>query len=614
MRTISFAEYELKRYTAAMGVYPEISLNVDIEAFDTTNFFQFNPKFDDAFKIKIKNGTGTITATNERAVLLGVYHFLKTQGCSFIHPEVGGEIIPHITKVCDVDQIWYAKTRHRGFTDGVTAGDERGFDIILKHIDWLPKMMANSFFTELTDYYSHYCNLFSYMGNPYKKPDNLTREQFEKNDRRLVEEMQKRGLIRHGAGHGWTVELMGLNEIHRTAEVQMCEHPEILAQINGERKYYMDSPLFSNLCYSNPKVRQDFAKLVYDYSVSHPEIDVIHVWLGDQFSNFCECDECKKLTPTDWYVKILNEIDEIFTRHGSDKKIGFLTYFELCFPPTTEHIVNQERFILMFAPYQRNFRQPYRDVVPKPYTWRGLNTYTEADMDASLYLAQLKDWKKAFTGDSFVFDYTFFEKPSNVDTTNVLYANIPYSDSVFLPEIGLNGRIECGGMRCMSPTALNMHADLLPLFYGDISYENFYNNFFTSCYGEGEEISDFLEEMAKAMPYDHLCTMLGKKMPLTPDEAEKLTEGRDALRRFRDKLFEYNPDKSEHRLNCFYFREYLDILEFIQTALLEKTENTTEEETKKKVDSLFELTHRKEAIMPAILNARAITKFFQWLI
>jgi len=133
-------------------------------------------------------------------------------------------------------------------------------------------------------------------------------------------------------------------------------------------------------------------------------------------------------------------------------------------------------------------------------------------------------------------------------------------------------------------------------------------------YGEGEEISAFLEEMAKAMPYDHLCTMLGKKMPLTPDEAEKLTEGREALGRFRDKLFEYNPEKAEHRLNCFYFREYLDILEFIQTALLEKAENTPEEETKKKVDSLFQLTHRKEAVMPAILSARAITKFFQWLV
>ena len=67
MRTISFADYELKRYTAAMGVYPEISLAVDVKAFDITKFFQFNPMFDDAFEIKIKDGTGTITATNERA-------------------------------------------------------------------------------------------------------------------------------------------------------------------------------------------------------------------------------------------------------------------------------------------------------------------------------------------------------------------------------------------------------------------------------------------------------------------------------------------------------------------------------------------------------------------
>ena len=611
MDTLRFAEYELKRYMAAMGQIPQIELSVDACKFDPTKFFRFDPKLDDAFSIRVKGGAGEIIATNERAVLLGVYHFLKKQGCRFIHPGDGGEIIPQIESIADVDEVWYAKMRHRGTTDMVKAGPGGVIDIILRYIDWLPKMMANSFFIEYSDYYARFKKPYEYTGNPYKEADDLSREQFEKFDKMMAEELKKRGIIRHGAGHGWTVELMGLHTVLHETDDSLCEHPEILAEINGERKFFKGVPLYTNLCYSNPEVRKNFAQLVYDYAVSHPEVDVVHVWLGDQFSNFCECEECKKKTATDQYVSLLNDIDALFTEKGLDRKIGFLAYFELAYPPVTERLNNEDRFVFMFAPYERDFRVRYQDVKEKQFVDRGYNTYKDEDMDVELYLSELRGWKKAFGGDSFVFDYTFFERAYNADITNVTYAKNTYDDTVFLPELGVNGRIECGDIRTMTPTALAWHQNLLPLFYGDVSYEKIYRDYFDACYGEGEPISAFLEKAAELLPYSVMYDAVRlKDRALTAEEVEKLEKGVAEVKAFKKTLFEYVPALEEQRKNCLYFREYLDILEFVQIGMIEKAKNPSKEKTEQTIKEFENLLFRKELIMPQTLSARMWANHF----
>lgn len=611
MNTLKFAEYELKRYTAIMGVYPKIELSVDVSRFDTTKFFRFDPKFDDAFLLNVKDGKGEIIATNERAVLLGVYHFLKKQGCRFIHPGDGGEIIPQVESIADVDEVWYAKMRHRGTTDMVKAGPGGVIDIILNFIDWLPKMMANTIFIEYTDYYARFKGAYKYTGNPYKESDELSREQFEELDKVMAAELKKRGIIRHGAGHGWTVELMGLHTVLHETDDSLCDHPEILAEINGERKFYKGVPLYTNLCYSNPEVRKNFAQLVYDYAVSHPEVDVVHVWLGDQFSNFCECEECKKKTATDQYVSLLNDIDALFTEKGLDRKIGFLAYFELAYAPVTERLKNEDRFVFMFAPYERDFRICYQDVKERQYVDRGYNTYKEEDMDVELYLSELRAWKKAFGGDSFVFDYTFFERAYHADITNVAYARNTHDDTVFLSELGLNGRIECGDIRAMSPTALTWHENLLPLFYGDVSYEEIYRDYFDACYGEGEPISEFLERMAKLMPYSVMYDAVRlKDRALTAEELEKLEAGVSEVKAFKKTLFGYMPKTEEQRKNCLYFREYLDILEFLQNGMIEKAQNAPKEKTEQTIREFEKLLFRKEIGMPQILSARMWANHF----
>lgn len=131
-----------------------------------------------------------------------------------------------------------------------------------------------------------------------------------------------------------------------------------LAKVGGKRKFYLDTPLYSQLCYSDPKVRELIAEEVVSYIEKHGEIDYLHVWLGDNYNNFCECESCRQKIPTDWYFMILNEIDRRLSALKKDTKIVFLIYFELLWPSQTVVLKNPDRFVLMFG-------ADYSDVRPR---------------------------------------------------------------------------------------------------------------------------------------------------------------------------------------------------------------------------------------------------------
>ena len=81
-----------------------------------------------------------------------------------------------------------------------------------------------------------------------------------------------------------------------------------------------------NLCYSNPKVREIITDEIVDYLKNHPWINALHFWLADGSNNNCECDECKKALPSDFYVKMLNELDAKLSAADLSTKIVFLIY------------------------------------------------------------------------------------------------------------------------------------------------------------------------------------------------------------------------------------------------------------------------------------------------
>ncbi len=596
MNTLEFAAYELKRYSAAMGIAPQITFTVDVDQFDTTHFWRFDAQYDDAFKIEVKDGIGSIVATNERSVLLGVYHFLKCQGCRFLRPGKDGEYIPMVDQVKDVSETCYAHTRHRGTTDGGCHSDALGAEGMLAYIDWLPKVMMNTFFIELPDYYEDMKARYQHTENPYREAQNFTYEQYQTYDKWIAEETQKRGLLRHGAGHGWTLAQMeGITDTSRNVTDQVCTKPEILAEIDGERKLFNGKPVYTNLCYSRPDVRKKFAEAVYAYAEAHPEVDFVHVWLADYFNNFCECENCRKLAQSDWFVMILNEIDEVFTAHGSDRKIVFLIYFELAYAPIRERIKNEDRFVMMFAPFGRDFTKRYKDCKEIPHEPAPLNEFKWEYMDMGLYLYQLRKWKEIFKGDSFVFDYCIYDTACHTEVTNVGYAPIHYEDCTELSNYGLNGRIECGSISAMTPTSILLYSMAHGMFYGKTDFDAIEKDYFEAAYGKEQQVLPFLQAMSGVLPSDY---MRCKTQELTEEEKARLQDGPERVRKFRQEFSGYMPMDAVQRQNCRYFKEYLDLLELILKIIKAKANGCAEEELEEYIEKFRHVLFYNAAIMP----------------
>ena len=72
-----------------------------------------------------------------------------------------------------------------------------------------------------------------------------------------MREIKKRGLIFHAVGHGWTCECLGISSTgwHKAEKVPENIRP-YLAKINGERKFFKDICMNTQLCYSRREVRE----------------------------------------------------------------------------------------------------------------------------------------------------------------------------------------------------------------------------------------------------------------------------------------------------------------------------------------------------------------------
>ena len=79
----------------------------------------------------------------------------------------------------------------------------------------------------------------------------------------------------------------------------------LIALLNGERKLFSGSAIDTNLCYSDPEVRDLLVSEVVSWARAHPETRYLHFWLADQPNNQCECPACRDKRPSDLYVNLL---------------------------------------------------------------------------------------------------------------------------------------------------------------------------------------------------------------------------------------------------------------------------------------------------------------------
>ncbi len=493
--TINFAAGELKKYLMRMD--RELRLEV-CDTADTTEssviklglFTDFGIQtlqqnanvLDDEVYVAIHKGQGVIAGLNPRSVLLAVYRFLTEAGCRWIRPGTDGEIIPNAeTGSISVSLQEKPSYRHRGICiEGAVS-----LENVMDTIEWLPKVGLNSYFIQFREGYTFFERWYCHTGNDTKSKENFTVEKAREYTKEVEAEISKRGLIYHGVGHGWTCEPFGIPGISwDTVEGEYPpETTQYFALVKDERKMVDNIPLNLNLCYSNPEVRRLMVQCVVDYIKENSNVDILHFWLADGRNNQCECEECKKHSPTDYYVQILNQLDKVLTANNIDTKIVFLLYFDLLWTPEKYHIENPDRFIMMFAPITRTYSASFVDTngddTAPPYQRNQLKMPETIGEN----LALLRNWKKEFNGDSFDFDYHFmwdhFYDPGNTKTARTIH-----EDVVNLKKLGLEGLVSCQCQRAYLPTGLGVYTMAQTLWNDRADFDKIAEDYFSSAFGK----------------------------------------------------------------------------------------------------------------------------------
>ena len=532
--TVDFAASELKKYLRMMqpcGGDLKISyspdakdgfrlglmqdLGLDVSDADDTDL-------DDILYIDADASGGIIAGDNPRSVLLAVYEFLRQNGCRWLFPGVDGEYVP-MKEIEAVKYRFKPSMRYRGpCIEGATSQQ-----ILLETIDFVPKVGMNVFQMQFLVPTVFYKNYYSKLENSVIPPEPISTDTMLQWKTACETEMSKRGIQFHDVGHGWTAAPFGIDTStgwESTDTVLSEEQSRYLALIDGERKLFKGATLNTQFCMSSPDARKIVAEYIANYAAIHSNVGYIHVWLADSANNHCTCPECLKKSVSDWYVMLLNDIDDELTAKGLDTRIVFIAYTETTWAPVDERIKNPARFTLMLAPISRSYTRTLTDqkVELRPFV-RNANKFPK-DLDE--YMAHFKEWKKVWKGSCLCFEYHFW-RHQDFEQSGLILAKRIYEDIEAYKANGIDGLIACGSQRSYFPTGFAYYVFARKQFDISLTFDELIEEYFSCAFGEDwKKFVNYLYEIAEAFgdKYFEGEETDGPEYPdyVVPSRAEKL--------------------------------------------------------------------------------------------
>ncbi len=563
--TVDFAAQELKKYLRMMmpeggdidiiadekepdGIKLGLMQDFGLDVSDAEN-----TELDDIIYIDCDADGGIIAGDNPRSVLLAVYEYLRQNGCRWLFPGVDGEYIP----MQDIKAVKYRfkpSNRYRGWcSEG--AQFQRS---VLEAIDFAPKLGMNVYMIQFMNpfffyniYYQHRANTENRLPEPFSKVQALQWK------RQCEAEMAKRSIQFHDIGHGFNYLPFGIDVTARMTE----DNPTgglsqlqlgYISELDGKRQFFkakwsqIASPANTNFCMSNPEARAKVVDYIVDFSRNHGNIDYLHVWLADGSNNHCECSECVKKTPSDWYIILLNELDEALTAAGLDTRIVFISYVDTTWAPLEEKIKNTERFTLLFAPIFRSYGTSVEIDRERtellPYN-RNKNVFPKS-LGASLdYLEQ---WQKIWPGSSIAFEYHFWRHQC-YDLSGRMQAKIINDDIKAYKANKVDGVIACGSQRSYFPSGLPFYTYARTLFDTSLTYEEIEEDYFSHAYGDDWRLfRDYLARLYDALPFEFFSRDMAstlKNVHYNPEMAKKIESIRNITKDGRELIkSHYNSD------------------------------------------------------------------------
>ena len=491
---IDFAAEELKRYLRMMmprcgeitiayrpdatdgfrlGLMADFGLDTN-EAEDT--------ELDDILHIDTDGESGILSGSNPRSVLLAVYRYLTINGCRWLFPGVDGEYIP-IKPIEPVQYHKMADCRYRGQCNEGAESQQA----MLETIDFSPKIGLNVYMLEFDNpkiYYDWYYNHTNNEAN--REPEPVSADTVLQWKRACETEIAKRGLQFHDMGHGWNAEAFGISSLGGWNKDESNPIPEesrqYVALVGGERGLYKGVALNTNFCMSNGKARQIVTKTVCDYAERNHNVDYLHVWLADAQLNHCECDECRKKTPSDWYVMLLNDIDRELTKRDLNTRIAAILYSETAYEPTCEKILNPKRFLLMLGAITRSYtKSTPKDPKVDQLTPFVLNVSGRMEtMDEHIVRAKL--WRSFAPCPMIAYEYHFWKHQFYAPGV-LSFAKRLYEDVHSYRANGFQGIIEDGSQRAFFPNGLSYYVYASTLFDSSVALDALVEDYCKHAYG-----------------------------------------------------------------------------------------------------------------------------------
>jgi len=507
--TVAYAAEELKKYLSLMmpeeELYAEWQSNIAKDNPTSISLGLFSELgivcqegdgfVCDTVDISVECGRGYIAGNSPRSVLQAAYAYLKSAGCLWVRPGDDGEYIPTVDMT--KHSFVYRHTADYAFRGEVIEGAITPEQVI-DTVRWLPKVGYNAYMLQFISPYSYFNRWYEHRLNPLKEKETVTEEQMNVFTLEIEREIKRLGIQLHSLGHGYLLAPFGI--VSAGGKMGYNAPEEIkpyLAKVKGVRDFYQNSANYTHLCYSNPEARECAVEFLVGYLKEKPYIDYLHVWLADSFNNMCECENCRDTHPSDFYVMILNRLDQRLTEEGIDTKIVPACYVDTFWPPIKEKIKNPERFTVMVS-MQRDHNIPLKaDVMPPERlpVWERNKYRLKPTCD--MILGFREAWREQLDTPTLSFDYDLYSTHF-YDPAALRIARLMHEDIKAYPEMKLSGRLSCQTPRAAFPTALPNAILGETLTDRELDFDAYTDKYFTAAYGsEGKRVREYLEEVTR---------------------------------------------------------------------------------------------------------------------
>jgi hypothetical protein len=279
------------------------------------------------------------------------------------------------------------------------------------------------------------------------------------------------------------------------------------------------------------------------------------LFLADLSHNHCECEECQKKRPNDWWVIILNEIDAELTRKGLDNKISFNFYVDGMFAPEVERLNNPDRFLFEFCPISRSYTSSITkdSVIPEPIPY--VRNAWKVPKGIEELIALWNEWKKIYSGATSVYEYHFWNHQYR-DPGIMAIARRLYEDSYSYKLTGMDGCMQDGSDRSFFPNGFHGYIYAETMMNRELDFEEESEKYFSAFYGpDWKKAKRYLDFVSEAFDHRYMSGELSsdpkKGNMYNPERAEILSEVKEYAAEIRDLIKKQKPFDQRAQANAW---------------------------------------------------------------